>query len=404
MSTIHAGFAEDNARLALTARARLALALVASVFVCSYALLWDLSVVHYYAMMSDPQRLADQMVVPSVRALWHVLLLPCLIGAYFLATGRMWLAGHPVAIAAKQVCLLLAFALLVRPVLYLACYLAQSGDVASGSLGTFREFMDVPSWLSNGLNYSLVYSLGLLLVLGFVMFAKYRQEQLRAAAMQTNWLQARLEALRANLHPHFLFNTLNTISAFVASRPQEARELIAQLAALLRDSVMEWDSEFCPLGRENDLAEKYLRIIGVRFGERFKPGIEIPESLKERLVPRGLLLTLVENAATHGVCVVSGDCALSVACASRDGSMLVEVRNRYDRLAAKSGRRGGLAALRVRLQALYGSAYRLEYGGDGECWRVLVAFPLRDTQAPRAAETRDADDAVGVVAALRSVP
>ena len=90
------------------------------------------------------------------------------------------------------------------------------------TLANFLGVMDLDSWLSTALNYSLVYALGLLILFGLIVLAKYRQEQLRAAAMRANWLQAQLETLRVQLHPHFLFNTLNTISALVGSRPEEA--------------------------------------------------------------------------------------------------------------------------------------------------------------------------------------
>src|SRR5581483_10349824 len=114
----------------------------------------------------------------------------------------------------------------------------------------------------------LVYALGLCILFGLIVLAKYRREQLRAAAMRANWLQAQLETLRVQLHPHFLFNTLNTISALVGSRPEEARDLIAQLAALLRDSIEGAGGEFYPLRREVELANRYLRIMSARFGDR----------------------------------------------------------------------------------------------------------------------------------------
>lgn len=367
-------------------RVRLAVVLIAALLVCLYGLLWNLSVVYYYSMLSDPTRLADELIAPSARILGNVLLLPFLAGAYFVATTASWTRGRVIEIVLKQACLLVIFALLVRPILFVACYVLKSSGV--NSLDAIGDFMDIPSWMSTALNYSLVYALGLFLVLGFLMFARYRHEQLQAVAMRSNWLQARLESLRAHLHPHFMFNTLNTISSLVVKEPEQARDLISELAALLRDDVSETDSEFCTLGRESEMAGRYLRIIGVRFGKRFRYDMTVPNSLKSQLVPCGLILTLVENAVTHGVSMLAGDCSVSMNCSKSGESLRIEVRNGYDPLVRSlSDRRGGLAVLGTRLQVLYGDAYRLDSGGDGAAtWRAVVMLPALDVDAGRVTE------------------
>jgi two-component system sensor histidine kinase AlgZ len=195
--------------------------------------------------------------------------------------------------------------------------------------------------------------------------------------MRANWLQAQLETLRVQLHPHFLFNTLNTISAFVGSRPEEARDLIAQLAALLRDSIEGAGGEFYPLRREVELANRYLRIVSARFGTRLKPTLHLPPGLEEYPVPRGLLLTLLENAVTHGVSLITSDSELSLRCGVDGELLLVEVGNRYDpRAPFLPAHRGGLAALAARLNALYGDAFTLEYGGNSDgTWYTRVKLP-----------------------------
>src|SRR6185437_16689960 len=180
---------------------RLRLVALVAVAVSAYALLWNLSVVRYYAMDLPPAQRAADFVAPPARILQHVLLLPLLIAGYFLASRPF--GGAPRSrIVGEQIGLLLGFALLVRPALYLAVTLAP-GSVG-GPAESFVEYMDLDSWLSTALNYSLVYALGLCTLFGLIMLAKYRQEQLRAEAMRANWLQAQLETLRVQLHPHFL--------------------------------------------------------------------------------------------------------------------------------------------------------------------------------------------------------
>lgn len=368
----------------LSAAALLRLSVAVAVPVCAFALLWTLSVAHYYFMDADPA-LRATFLAPSVRVVEHVLLLPMLTGGYFLAALLFARDGRPWRVLVEQLALLVAFSLLVRPVYFLAMHLGPGGGNEPLDLAHFTDAMDLDSWLSTALNYSLVYALGVFVLFGLIMLAKYRQERLRAAAMRANWLQAQLETLRVQLHPHFLFNTLNTISALVGSRPEEARDLIAQLAALLRDSIDGAGGELYPLRREVELADKYLRIMSARFGARLKPALEVVPGLEDCPVPHGLLLTLLENAVTHGVSMITGDSELSLRCAVERGLLVVEVRNRYDPDAMPvTSRRGGLSALAKRLNALYGDACALEYGGNGaRLWYTRVKLPAECARAGR---------------------
>ena len=362
----------------LNTAAQLRLAIAVAVPVCAFALLWNLSVAHYYLMASDPAERAG-FITPAARVIQHLFLLPLLTGGYFLATLPAASAGSRRRLLFKQLALLVAFSLLVRPMTFLAMHFSPgaTGPVPL-DFAHFADAMDPDSWLSTALNYSLVYALGLCILFGVIVLAKYRQEQLRAAAMRANWLQAQLETLRVQLHPHFLFNTLNTISALVGSRPEEARDLIAQLAALLRDSIEGSGGEFYPLRREIELAHKYLRIICARFGARVRPALDVMPGLEDCPVPRGLLLTLLENAVTHGVSMITGDSELSLRCGMERELLVVEVGNRYDPDAAPiPAHRGGFSALATRLDALYGAAYKLEYGGNGAAmWYTRVKLPV----------------------------
>jgi hypothetical protein len=376
-STMQRDPATSDASPNLNTAAQLRLVVAVAVPVCAFALLWNLSVAHYYFMMSDPAQRAD-FIAPAARVIQHALLLPLLTGGYFLATLPGASSGSRSRVLLKQLAFLLLFSLLVRPVTFLAMCLVPGATRLPFTRANFLNAMDLDSWLATALNYSLVYALGLFILFGLIVLAKYRQEQLRAAAMRANWLQAQLETLRVQLHPHFLFNTLNTISALVGSRPEEARDLIAQLAALLRDSIEGAGGEFYPLRREIELANKYLCIICARFGARLKPTLEVMPELEDCLVPHGLLLTLLENAVTHGVSMIIGDSELSLRCGLEPELLVVEVANRYDPDAAPvPAHRGGLSALATRLNALYGDAYTLEYGGNGAgIWHTRVKLPV----------------------------
>lgn len=378
----------------LSTAALLRSSVAVAVPVCAFALLWNLSIVHYYLMVSDPAERAD-FVAPAVRVVQHALLLPLLTGGYFLAALSVARGERRGRVLLEQVGLLVAFPLLVRPASFISMHIAPGGDPGPFDFAHFIAAMDLDSWLSTALNYSLVYALGLFILLGLIVLAKYRQEQLRGAAMRANWLQAQLETLRVQLHPHFLFNTLNTISALVDSRPEEARDLIAQLAALLRDSIGHAGGEFYPLRREVELADKYLRIMCARFGARLRPALDVMPGLEDCPVPHGLLLTLLENAVTHGVSVITGDSELALRCGREREQLVVEVCNRYDQNAPPPAHRGGLSALATRLDALYGDAFKLEYGGNGAgIWYTRVELPAgygpAEARRPAPAHTRPA--------------
>jgi len=370
---------------ALSAQGRLALVSLVAFLVCVYALLWNFSVVRYYSMGLTP---ITDIATPAARVLQHALLLPVLIATYYLATSAQAMRGGALRVLPRQLGSLFAFVFLVRPLLVLASELTTKGGMHP-LLPYLVQDIDLNSWLSTALNYSLVYALGLFLLFGLIAFANYRQEQLRSEALRANWLQAQLETLRVQLHPHFLFNTLNTISARVTAQPEEARILISELAALLRDSIDGAESEFYPLSRETELAEKYLRIISARFGARFKPEVDVPRTLEDQRVPHGLLLTLLENAVTHGISRVSGECALSLRCAREQELLVIEIRNPYDSQHATSpSRRGGLEALAARLAALYGARFSLDSRGDGAgVWCARVTLPAAAVAVPHAAPT-----------------
>jgi two-component system, LytTR family, sensor kinase len=353
---------------------RLALVALTATPVCGYALLWNLSVVHYYSMISDPAALASVMA-PGARVVEHLVLLPCLMALYFLASGPGWTRGSWLVVIPKQVALLVIFGLAVRPAYYLG-YLLWGVDPPAHR-DDFVSFLDVDSVTSSFINYSMIYALGLFLLFGLIVFEKYRAGQVQLATMSANLLRARIEALRSQLHPHFLFNTLNTISSLVASRPETARELIIALSTLLRDSVDMGHQEFHSLGRECELCEAYIRIMSVRFGSRFQCAALSAGALSHRFVPHGIVLTLLENAVTHGVAVMDGPCTVSVTFAAREPTLAIQVRNTYTpKITAEPGRRGGLAILQARLESLFGNECRIKWRTEDQAyWIVDVELP-----------------------------
>jgi len=170
--------------------------------------------------------------------------------------------------------------------------------------------------------------------------------------------RAELGALRAQVHPHFLFNSLNTVSALIGYDPAGARQACIELGAYLRGALGAGERPFVSLREEWELAEMYLGVEALRLGERLQIVRELDPAALERQVPSLILQPLIENAITHGISRVTEPSPLRVRAALRDERLLVEIENPIATGASGPvGRPGGLglANVRARLAAHYGS-------------------------------------------------
>ena len=194
--------------------------------------------------------------------------------------------------------------------------------------------------------------------------------------------QAQLQALRTQLHPHFLFNTLNGIATLVHRDPQAADQMIARLSALLRLTLEGVGVQEVPLAKEIDFLTSYLEIEKVRFGDRLTVEMQIaPEVLGAR-TPYLILQPLVENAIRHGIAPRAQPGRIEIRAASENGFLVLEVRDNGPGLAGGSEtltRWGmGLSKTRSRLEKLYGEHQRFEMkNGINGGLVVSLNFPFQ---------------------------
>jgi signal transduction histidine kinase len=183
----------------------------------------------------------------------------------------------------------------------------------------------------------------------------------RATRLEMQLVQARLDALVGQLQPHFLFNTLHTISAFVLEDPKQANRMITRLSELLRQSFNRERGPLVTLEEELELLDHYVAIQEARFGDRLRVTFRVDPRAASAVVPTLLLQPLVENAIRHGV-VPNGSVAEIAIAAVREGDRLhLEVRDNGPGLNGSAGGGGlGLANTRARLQELYGPSHRFE--------------------------------------------
>jgi two-component system sensor histidine kinase AlgZ len=198
----------------------------------------------------------------------------------------------------------------------------------------------------------------------------------RALELEIASREAELRTLRAQIHPHFLFNSLNSINALIATRPEEARRLCVRLGDFLRRSLSVGSRERIPLGEELDLAEQLLSIERVRFGDRLVPEISADDAAREVLVPPLVLQPLVENAVTHGIAQMLDGGTIRLEAYRRGDQLRIVVENPRDPDSAD--RRGtgiGLQNVRRRLAALYGADADLGVFAEREAFRVELRLP-----------------------------
>ncbi len=188
--------------------------------------------------------------------------------------------------------------------------------------------------------------------------------------------EAELRALRAQIHPHFLFNSLNSINALITAQPEEARKLCLLLGDFLRRSLTLGARDRVPFSEELTLAEDLLAIEKVRFGSRLRFESQVEETARAWPVPPLLLQPLVENAVTHGIaqCLEGG--AIRLEARRRGDRLLVAIDNPCDAEAPRRKGTGiGLANVRRRLEALYGREAVLRHRNDGASFRVELEIP-----------------------------
>jgi signal transduction histidine kinase len=219
---------------------------------------------------------------------------------------------------------------------------------------------------------------------GMHYYARWRDRELRASRLEAQLVQAQLQMLRMQLHPHFLFNTLHSVSSLMHTDVKAADRILALLGDLLRDSLDKVGSQLITLKQEIDFIDRYLEIERTRFRDRLKAELRVEADTWDALVPSFVLQPLVENAIRHGVSRKTQSGRLTVT-ATREGSRLVlSVTDDGPGLpgeGAVPGRSGvGLSNTRARLVQLYGrdGVLELRNGRDGGA-EARVEIPFQTT-------------------------
>lgn len=238
-------------------------------------------------------------------------------------------------------------------------------------------------WLNHSLMMLSVYLLGLFLVLGLFARLDLEKERIRASKLHALWLHARLDTLRGQLNPHFLFNSLHTISSLLFTDIRRADKLLADFSDVLRITLREGQREFSTVREELDYARHYLSVEETRFEDRLKVRFTVDDGSLGAQVPSLILQPLIENAIKHGISNCAGANAVKVEVRRGGDTLVMEVSNDFNTnnspVASERKMGIGLNNVRERLMTIYGADYSLSsIGLPDNRWSTRISFPYRE--------------------------
>ena len=226
---------------------------------------------------------------------------------------------------------------------------------------TYRYFVLISNYLTGLVVYGLILAMGMALN----YYGQYREEELKASQLESQLTQSQLQALKMQLHPHFLFNTLNSISALQLVDVRAAQKMMARLGDFLRLTLDNVGAQEVTLKEEIEFLKCYLEIEHTRFDRRLTTRLAIEPDTLDAKVPNLILQPIVENAILHGIAPHLAPGVISISAQRENGLLRVQVIDNGKGLPenagkeAGSGRGLGLANTRSRLEHLYGSEARL---------------------------------------------
>lgn len=211
--------------------------------------------------------------------------------------------------------------------------------------------------------------------LGIKNYIRSRDDRKRLVELEKQNLEQQLEYLRYQINPHFFMNTLNNIHALVDFDPTKAQETIVELSNMMRFVLYEGNKQSVPLSRELDFIRHYVTLMQLRFTDRVKIILDLPQETPDRQIPPLVLVTFIENAFKHGVSY-QRESFIEVQVTVEDETMHFSCHNsKADHPNEEKGG-VGLANVRKRLDLIYGERYRLSIKDKSDAYHVELYLPL----------------------------
>jgi len=365
----------------------------------AYGILCAWQAHHWYAVTKTPMSWGDSFRLELTYAYLWGASTPLIV--WFARRYRIERTSWPRSLAIH----LVVMAILV-PVIKIAFDLT-----AMSPMSPFRDFTwakllhSVESTYDTG---TLLYAVVLLVEHATIYYQRYQSGLIKASQLQTQLIQAQLQALKMQLHPHFLFNTLHTITALVHEDPDMAEQTITRLGELLRLFLANSTIHEVPLHEELRILDLYLEIERARFEDRLRVHYDVPLALREATVPNLVLQPLVENSIRHGVGKRAGPGTISISAEVYGETLILRITDNgtgLDMNSHKPTHQGmGLSITRGRLESLYGPQQSLVLrnlpSGGAEA-RITMPFRIQAENSRIAFKTSQDGDHVELHSADR---
>ena len=281
----------------------------------------------------------------------------------------------------------------IKTVLSLAIFIGSGWLGIIFCFGIFRFFIQFP--FIEQMKINMIPSTIFLVFLGVLITnyetlrtkltetaAKLTEKELSEQNILRLKTKAELEALRAKVNPHFLFNTLNSIASLIPRDPQKAEEMVLKLSGLFRYTLDVSMHDLIKLSEEIHIIREYLEIEKVRLGDRLRYSIHMDIHLTEMMIPGLLLQPLVENSVKHGISVKQGGGEISIRCFRKDENCRIEITDTCGEFDTSFSEDGfGLYGVRERLDLLYGDKHTLEISSDRGV-KITIDLPLSEHGEP----------------------
>jgi hypothetical protein len=343
------------------------------------------NLVYGYSMRAGIARVTTVLLFApwDARLLQHIFLLPMLLVSFWASLRVQW---RPLWLTLPlQIILEAAFSAMAYPALILANTILGRGDLHEPVLKHIYTLGDpffLTLWLASFVNFLPAYGFGLALVTGLALYTRFRNSELRLAALEREWSAARLAALRMQLSPHTLFNLLHTIRGYIEWDPKGAQAMVVQLADLLRRLLNAGERDFSRLSDELHFVRLYLELQQRRFTDRLTVELPNPAEIPAVWVPSLILQPLVENAVVHGMAGHQAAVRVRVEVDLRDEQLTVHIVNTVapDRVAGSAGI--GLKNVRERIAVQFEGRASLVTHASGSEWYSDLTMPaVQDSPA-----------------------
>jgi len=337
------------------------------------------NILYAYSMRTGMARLTNVslFVAWDARLLQHVMLLPVLLVSFWASLRIQW---RPLLLTLPlQLILGVVFSALAYPAIIVAQMTLGTPDWVDHAMSHVAEpWMDpffLSLWMASFVNFLPTYGFGLALITGLALYTRFRNSELRLAALEREWSSARLAALRMQLSPHTLFNLLHTIRGYIEWDPKGAQSMVVQLADLLRRLLNAGERDFSKLSDELQFVRLYLELQQRRFADRLTVILPTGHEIPAVWVPSLILQPLVENAVVHGLADHQGPVTVRIAVRMAQDVLTLSVFNTIapDQLPGEAGI--GLSNVRERLAVQFeGRAGLAASGADSE-WCSEITMP-----------------------------